>query len=123
MGVPVLTVAGRSMVSRQAAAVLAAAGQPSWICDSTEALVQRCQELLAQPEELAALRQGLRPAIAKSELLDHAGLAQALSEGFRQWWQRWVGQHYAPPSTSGALPPWPVVRPPAPVALGCPYPR
>lgn len=125
MGVPVLTVAGSSMVSRQAAAVLAAAGQHDWICDSTETLVQRCRELLGDPEQLAALRLGLRPAIARSALLDHAGLAQALAQSFRQWWQRWLDQHFAPPQTGAtpALTPWPLVLPPAPVARHCPYPR
>ena len=33
MGVPVLTVAGRSMVSRQAAAVLSGVGESAWICE------------------------------------------------------------------------------------------
>lgn len=122
MGVPVLTVAGSSMVSRQAAAVLAAAGRPGWICDSTDSLVQRCRELLADPQQLAALRQGLRPAVSCSELLDHAGLAQALSQSFRQWWQRWLEQHFPTPANA-ALPAWPLVLPPAPVARRCPYPR
>ena len=41
MGVPVLTVAGDSMVSRQAAAVLRGVGLDKWICRNGEEMVER----------------------------------------------------------------------------------
>jgi len=123
MGVPVLTVAGQSMVSRQAAAVLAAARQSQWICCSTEDLVTRCQELLRDPETLATLRQNLRPAVASSQLLDHAHLAQALSQSFRHWWHRWLEEHFPATATNPSLPAWPRTQPQAPQARYCTYPR
>ena len=120
MGVPVLTVAGESMVSRQAAAVLAAAGHPEWICHSKEELVAKAQGLLADPGQLQQLRIGLRPAIKASQLLDHRGLAEALAGSFRQWWQGWIGQQWGEGPSNNS---WPLHLPPPPVALRCPYPR
>ena len=45
MGVPVLTVAGCSMVSRQAAAVLSGAGEEGWICADASEMAERALEL------------------------------------------------------------------------------
>ncbi|MCP9809130.1 tetratricopeptide repeat protein [Cyanobium sp. HWJ4-Hawea] len=123
MGVPVLTVAGQSMVSRQAAAVLTAAGRAEWICHSKEQLVELCQELLSKPEQLAQLRAQLRGTTAQSELLDHQGLAATLSQSFRSWWQVWLAKQFPEPEQGNQLDPWPLMLPPPALALRCPYPR
>ena len=90
MGVPVLSVAGSSMVSRQAAAVLAGAGRAAWICRDGEQLAARALELASDPQGLAELRRQQRGLVAASQLLDHTGLARATERSFRQWWQRWL---------------------------------
>ncbi len=90
MGVPVLTVAGSSMVSRQAAAVLTAVGNANWICRDAAELVAIAQQLVADPQALASRRERQRQQVAASPLLDHADLARATERAFRQWWHRWL---------------------------------
>ena len=92
MGVPVLTVAGSSMVSRQAAAVLTAVGCAGWICRDASELVAKAVQLAADPAALAARRAQQRQQVAASPLLDHADLARATEGAFRQWWHRWLAR-------------------------------
>ena len=56
MGVPVLTVAGRSMVSRQAAAVLNGIGESCWICANAGELRERAVELSSDRRRLRERR-------------------------------------------------------------------
>jgi len=105
MGVPVLTVAGQSMVSRQAAAVLAAAGHQEWICTDGQTLVEQAQLLLGDVEQLTKLRSQMRDQIRCSSLLDHQSLAKSLADGFRQWWHRWLSEEFSmAPGTEKAWP-------------------
>lgn len=116
MGVPVLTVAGDSMVSRQAASVLAAAGHPEWICRDAQELVARATQLLADRPALQQLRRSQRQRLASSQLLDHGGLAAAMEQMFRQWWHRWLEQQgwgLEWPTPTAAHPP---ARPAMPIA-------
>jgi protein O-GlcNAc transferase len=90
MGVPVLTVAGRSMVSRQAAAVLTGAGHDEWICKNVEELASTAIELVSNIPRLAKLRANLRRQVAKSQLIDGADLARCTEAAFREWWKQWL---------------------------------
>ena len=90
MGVPVLTLAGESMVSRQAAAVLQGVGCEQWICSNKAEMVAQAQSLAGDYEQLEQLRLRQRQKVAQSELLDHAGLALSLEKSFRKWWLRWL---------------------------------
>ena len=92
MGVPVLTVAGDSMVSRQAAAVLQGVRLGSWICRDGAEMVERATSLANDRNSLQKLRLRQRQQVARSELLDHAGLAASLEDAFRSWWLRWLQQ-------------------------------
>ena len=93
MGVPVLTVAGESMVSRQAAAVLRGAGLDQWICRNSAEMVERAMSMANNRNGLKQQRLKQRHQVANSELLDHAGLATSLEHTFRSWWHRWLKQH------------------------------
>ncbi len=90
MGVPVLTVAGESMVSRQAAAVLRGVGAEEWICKNEEELVEMALNLTTDLKRLEQKRLKQRQQLALSELLDHAGLAKKLETSFRSWWMQWL---------------------------------
>jgi len=92
MGVPVLTVAGHSMVSRQAAAVLTGVGEEGWICADAAELAQKALELSNERGKLRLKRLQQRNKVATSQLLDHAGLAQSLATSFRKWWRQWLEQ-------------------------------
>ena len=92
MGVPVLSVAGDSMVSRQAAAVLRGVGLDRWICRDGEEMVEQALSLANDLNSLKKQRLQQRQQVAGSELLDHADLAASLEGAFRSWWLRWLKQ-------------------------------
>ena len=94
MGVPVLTVAGRSMVSRQAAAVLSGAGHPEWICNDAITLANQAEQLAEDTSKLAELRAGLRQQVATSALLNANELARCTEQTFRHWWKHWLRQNH-----------------------------
>ena len=90
MGVPVLTITGESMVSRQAAAVLWGVGYKQWICRDQAQMVEQALKLVNNPANMQKQRMRQRQQVAESELLDHSGLAEDLEKAFRHWWQRWL---------------------------------
>ena len=69
------------MVSRQAAAVLRGAGCERWICSDQREMVVKALTL-ANDHDLLKQRLQQRKQVAKSELLDHAGLARSLENAF-----------------------------------------
>ena len=70
MGVPVLTLAGESMVSRWGATILTRVGLTEWITDSESGFLQAAQTLAADLPRLAALRGSLRSKVEHSALCD-----------------------------------------------------
>ncbi len=109
MGVPVLTVAGQSMVSRQAAAVLAGVGCADFICADAAAMASRAFELCKDRKALLHRRLQQRQQLANSALLDHKGLAKELSTSFRKWWHKWLDtQGWKNPDSQIKHPAWPL---------------
>jgi protein O-GlcNAc transferase len=116
MGVPVLTVAGDSMVSRQAAAVLRGVGLDQLICRNGAEMVERAMSLASDRQRLQQQRLQQRQQVAKSKLLDHASLAASLEGAFRSWWLRWLQQQGW--ATDARRQAWPQAKSPeAPLAL------
>jgi predicted O-linked N-acetylglucosamine transferase (SPINDLY family) len=76
MGVPVLCLVGRTLISRQTAAILAAAGIEGDAVDGVDALVRRAVERASDVEALARERAAMRERIARSPLVDGAGFAR-----------------------------------------------
>ena len=78
MGVPVLTIEGSSMVSRQAAAVLSGVGEQGWICrEMRQSLGKVALKLSLDTNKLRERRLKQRDKVAASALLDHAALPAA----------------------------------------------
>lgn len=90
MGVPVLTVAGKSMVSRQAAAVVQGAGHPEWICLDSNDMANKAQNLIRDESKLEEQRRNMRSELKESELLNHKELAIYLEQTFREWWHKLI---------------------------------
>ena len=84
MGLPVLTMQGRSFASRVCASLVAAAGVPELVCDTPSHYVQRAVELATTGTELTTLRTRLQTARDRSTLFDTTGLVQALERLFRE---------------------------------------
>ena len=64
MGVPVVTLAGQTHVSRVSASLLTAAGLPELVASDPDAYVRIAVELACDPERLSKLRQGMRQRMA-----------------------------------------------------------
>jgi len=123
MGVPVLTIAGRTMVSRQAAAVLAGGGCENWICGTNEELVQKAVKLTRDHQELGRIRKQLRSKISRSQLLDHKGMARELEKTFRSWWHSWLDANQWTVQSWVENPAWPSIVPRRNWSIMSPYPR
>ena len=75
MGVPVLAVLGGSMISRQSASLLGAAGLEGWVADSPDGLANLAASRAADLEALAAQRAGMRARLQASPLMDARAFA------------------------------------------------
>ena len=94
MGVPTLTLAGDTLLSRQGASLLTAAGLEDWIATSGEDYVDKAIALAGNLVKLAALRAGLRAQVLASPLFDAPRFAHNLEEAL---WGMWQGVQVAKP--------------------------
>jgi len=95
MGVPVLTLRGASVPSRQTAALLGYLGLASFIADSVDEYVRQAAHHAGELAELSTLRQQLRTLITKSPACDAVSLARSVERALRMAWIRWCDD--APP--------------------------
>lgn len=89
MGVPTVTLAGGTHVSRVGASLLAAVGLPGLIARAPDEYVRAATELASDLPRLAALRRGLRDRMLGSPLCDGPGLARELEAAYRHMWRLW----------------------------------
>ena len=87
MGVPTLTLAGDTLLSRQGASLLTAAGLGDWVATSVADYVDRAIRLSGNLPELAALRASLRQQATASPLFDAPRFAHNLEEALWGMWQ------------------------------------
>ena len=97
MGVPVLTVAGTTSVSRMGPAILTALGLSDWIATDLDDCVARARALAADRPRLAALRRELRPRLAASPVGDRVRYTRAVEARYRVLWRRWCAGRAAAP--------------------------
>lgn len=86
MGVPVVTLAGETHVSRVGVSLLTNVGLPDLVAASTEAYVVTAVALARDPQRLGRLRAGLREQMRTSPLVDGARLTRALEGEYRRIW-------------------------------------
>ena len=84
MGLPVLTVPGKSFASRFCNSIVAAAGVPELACSGPDDYVARAIGFFKDRASLAAIRQSLKDKREGSALRDIPGLARRLEELFWQ---------------------------------------
>jgi predicted O-linked N-acetylglucosamine transferase (SPINDLY family) len=87
MGVPTLTLAGDTLVSRQGASLLASAGLSDWIADDEAAYVARAVDFASDLDRLGRLRSRLREQIVASPLCDAARFARNFEEALLGMWR------------------------------------
>jgi len=87
MGVPTLTLAGDTLLSRQGASLLTAAGLKDWVATSREEYVDRAIALAGDLPKLATLRAGLRQQVGTSPLFDAPRFARNFEDALWGMWQ------------------------------------
>ena len=86
MGVPVVTLRGRTHGSRFGASILTAAGLPELIAENEMEYVKIAVALARHPEHLALNRQRLRTHLEASRLMDAKGYMKGVEGVYRKLW-------------------------------------
>lgn len=86
MGVPVLTLAGQSFLSRQGVGILMNAGLPEWVADDPDDYLRRAASHAKNLHGLATLRNGLRQQVMASPIMDARRFAVHLESALRGMW-------------------------------------
>ena len=89
MGVPMLTLSGRSFASRVCGSLVRAAGLPELICESAEDFVNRAVEFGNNPALLQPFREKLRAGRDNCVLFDMPLLVRRLEDLYRQMWDQY----------------------------------
>jgi predicted O-linked N-acetylglucosamine transferase (SPINDLY family) len=89
MGVPVLTLQGDRMVSRQGVGLMVNAGLADWVAQDADDYVARAVRLVADLDGLAALRARLREQVRHSPVFDASRFAAHLEAALREMWVNW----------------------------------
>jgi hypothetical protein len=87
MGVPTLTLAGDSLIARQGASLLLAAGLDNWIANSEDEFVDKAVFLSSNLKSLSNLRHSLRTQVVSSPLFNGPLFAKNLENAFLEMWQ------------------------------------
>lgn len=83
MGVPVVTLAGRSHIARVGVSFLTAVGIEELIAISADEYVEMAVELARDRERIERYRADLRGAMARSALMDGAAVTRDVENAFR----------------------------------------
>lgn len=89
MGVPFITLAGNSSLSRVGVSILTNAGLPELIADTEGGYAGIAAALALDMQKLKTLRAGLRDRIKQSPLMDGPRLTRYLEQAYREMWKRW----------------------------------
>ncbi|HTN93643.1 MAG TPA: tetratricopeptide repeat protein [Gallionella sp.] len=87
MGVPTITLAGETLLARQGASLLTAAGLEQWVAASEEEYVAKAIAFASDLPKLAALRAGLREQVRTSPLFDAPRFAKNFEDALWGMWQ------------------------------------
>jgi len=89
MGVPVLTLAGKSFLSRQGVGLMMNAGLPEWVAEDADDYVKRAVSHAGDLQRLAVLRASLRKQVLASPIFDALRFAGHFEAALRGVWREW----------------------------------
>lgn len=87
MGVPTITLAGNSLIAKQGAALMTAAGLADWVVSSKNDYIKTAVDRAKNIAQLAKLRAGLRAQVNDSALFDGQLFAQHFEQALLRMWQ------------------------------------
>jgi predicted O-linked N-acetylglucosamine transferase (SPINDLY family) len=89
MGVPVVTLVGKTVVGRAGLSFASNLGMPELVAATPDAFVEAAVALAKDRPRLAALRAGLRERMRRSPLMDAPRFARHFEAALRSEWRRW----------------------------------
>ncbi|MGA2441309.1 MAG: tetratricopeptide repeat protein [Tepidisphaeraceae bacterium] len=89
MGVPTVTLRGRTAVGRGGVSILSNVGLPDWIAENPRQYVSIAAEMARDLRKLAELRAGLRKRMEQSPLMNAKQFATDMEAAYRQMWETW----------------------------------
>jgi predicted O-linked N-acetylglucosamine transferase (SPINDLY family) len=89
MGVPVVSLSGRTSVGRGGRSILSNLGLRDLIAETPQGYVEIALSLAGDMSRLAELRAGLRSRMESSPLRDAKGFARDVEAAFRGLWRNW----------------------------------
>lgn len=92
MGVPTLTLKGSTLLARQGASLMTAAGLPGWVAESADDYVSRAIAHATAIGDLAQLRSQLRSSVMASPLCNASRFARHLEHALHGMWQQHAAQ-------------------------------
>jgi protein O-GlcNAc transferase len=98
MGVPVVSLSGKTHASRVGASILTRAGLPDLAASHPEEYVRKAVAFAADLPRLRDLRHAMRDRLRASPLLDAGGFARSLEASLRQMWRTWCAATPAKPA-------------------------
>ncbi len=93
MGVPVVSLAGDTHVSRVGVSLLSNTGLAELVAESPEDYVRRATGLAMDLPRLTELRNTLRERMKGSALMDSPAFARDIETAYRQMWRQWCAKH------------------------------
>jgi predicted O-linked N-acetylglucosamine transferase (SPINDLY family) len=90
MGVPVVTLAGATHVSRVGVSILNRAGLGELVAQSPDEYLEKARALAEDVERRRALRRELRARLSSSPLLDAVAFTQGIEAEYRRMWSDYV---------------------------------
>jgi predicted O-linked N-acetylglucosamine transferase (SPINDLY family) len=105
MGVPVISLAGTSHLSRVGVSLLARAGLTECIANTLQEYVDTAVSMAQNRDRLAMLRAALRSQVATSSLGDPRPVTRALEHAYRQMWRDSLTAGSAPLDSSDLVSP------------------
>ncbi|HEX4055251.1 MAG TPA: tetratricopeptide repeat protein [Tepidisphaeraceae bacterium] len=92
MGVPVVTLIGKTASGRAGLSILSTLGMPELIAKTEDDFVKIAADLSQDRPRLNELRSTLRERMRQSPLMDAAGFARKMETAYRDMWRRWCGR-------------------------------
>jgi predicted O-linked N-acetylglucosamine transferase (SPINDLY family) len=89
MGVPVVSLVGRTSVARAGLSILTSIGLAELLASSPQQYLDLAVDLAGDRERLAALRGSVRERMRASPLMDAKGFARDVEAVYRDLWRRW----------------------------------
>lgn len=89
MGVPVVTLVGKTHASRMGLSLLSTLGLKELVAYTPKDYVDLCVKLANQPESLQSLRSSLRAKMQASPLMDAHSFTHHLEIRYREMWNKW----------------------------------